>query len=158
MCWGSHYEVCKKSLPVFNAFQVIRELSMRPGCHSQSSESNNFSECKSAFIFVTWSLHVFVFASRKSRKSFTNDEKILTSGGCLAAYDPCGLQRPVNELTFVYLNSYIWEMTFHACSSSYRILCILPNGITSTSCFHESLFLKTVTFSQEETDIFETLS
>jgi len=93
---------------VKNAFQVIRELSMRPGCHSQSSESNNFSKCKSAFLFVTWCLHFFVFASRKSRKSFTDDEKTWTSGGCLAAYDLCGLERPVNELKFVYLYNYIW--------------------------------------------------
>ena len=42
----------KKSLSVFNAFQVLRELSMRPGCHSQSSESDSFSECKSSFLFV----------------------------------------------------------------------------------------------------------
>jgi hypothetical protein len=42
----------KKSLSVFNAFQVIRELSMRPGCHSQNGEINNFFECRSAFIFV----------------------------------------------------------------------------------------------------------
>jgi len=97
----------KKSLSVFNAFQVIRELSMRPGCHSQNGEINNFFECKSAFIFVMCGLHVFVFASRKSKKLFTDDEKTLTSGGCLAAYDPCGLQRPVNELTFVYINIYI---------------------------------------------------